>query len=244
MRKLFLTLSNLFLIYATAILIQTTNMDMGLAVIFILGLFFFILFYKYQTVIRLMSTYKKTTIIFTVLALLFVGALETLILTSANTDPKKVTGKIDTILVLGGGTKNNKPGAVLKERLDQALAYATKHPDVTFIVSGGLGFRKTTSEGIIMKNYLVDNGIEPNRIVIEEKATSTHENLLYAKEMIQPDANVLIVTSDFHLFRTKMIAKRVGIEAEGLGSPLRISSIPQAHVREYMAIIKSYFTDR
>jgi uncharacterized SAM-binding protein YcdF (DUF218 family) len=151
---------------------------------------------------------------------------------------------MDTILVLGGGTKNNRPGAVLKGRLDQALAYAENHPNVTFIVSGGLGFGKTTSEGTIMKNYLVENGIQPERIKIEEKATSTYENLLYTKEMIQPDDQVLIVTSDFHLFRTKMIADRVGMEAEGLGSPLRISSIPQAHVREYMAIIKSYFTDR
>jgi hypothetical protein len=41
-----------------------------------------------------------------------------------------------------------------------------------------------------------------------------------------------------------MIAKRVGVDAEGLGSPLLISAIPQAHVREYLAIIKSYFTDR
>jgi uncharacterized SAM-binding protein YcdF (DUF218 family) len=244
MKKLFLTLSLIFSVYAVAMLVQTTNMDMGLAVFFLLGAMFFVLFLKYEAGINLYKKYKKTTLTIVITLFLFAATLETLILASANTDPEKVSGKIDTILVLGGGTKNNRPGAVLKGRLDQALAYAENHPDVTFIVSGGLGFGKTTSEGTIMKNYLVENGILPERITIEEKATSTYENLLYTKKMIQPDDQVLIVTSDFHLFRTKMIAERVGVEAEGLGSPLRISSIPQAHVREYMAIIKSYFTDR
>ncbi|MGD6960936.1 YdcF family protein [Fictibacillus phosphorivorans] len=244
MKKLFLTLGILFAVYATDMLLQTTNMDMGLAVFFLLGAFFFILFFRYNTAMKLFKTYKKTTLTVLITTILFAATLETLILTSANTDPEKVSSKIDSILVLGGGTKNNRPGAVLKGRLDQALAYAKEHPNVIFIVSGGLGFGKTTSEGSIMKNYLVENGIEADTIQIEEKATSTYENLLYTKEMIQPSDQLLIVTSDFHLFRTKMIAKRVGIEAEGLGSPLRISSVPQAHVREYMAIIKSYFTDR
>jgi uncharacterized SAM-binding protein YcdF (DUF218 family) len=244
MKKLFLAFSIIFFVYAVAMLVQTTNMDMGLAVFFLLGAMFFVLFFKYDVAIYLFKKYKKTTLTTVLILVLFAATLETLILLSANTDPEKVSGKIDTILILGGGTKNNRPGAVLKSRLDQALAYAENHPDVTFIVSGGLGFGKTTSEGTIMKNYLMENGIHPERITIEEKATSTYENLLYTKEMIQPDDQVLIVTSDFHLFRTKMIARRVGVEAEGLGSPLRISSIPQAHVREYMAIIKSYFTDR
>jgi uncharacterized SAM-binding protein YcdF (DUF218 family) len=244
MKKLFLSFSIIFFIYAVAMLVQTTNMDMGLAVFFLLGAMFFVLFFKCDVAIYLFKKYKKTTLTTVLILVLFAATLETLILLSANTDPEKVSGKIDSILVLGGGTKNNRPGAVLKGRLDQALAYAENHPDVTFIVSGGLGFGKTTSEGTIMKNYLMENGIHPERIKIEEKATSTYENLLYTKEMIQPDDQVLIVTSDFHLFRTKMIAKRVGVEAEGLGSPLRISSIPQAHVREYLAIIKSYFTDR
>lgn len=244
MKRLFLALSMVLLLYATAMLIQTTNMDMGLAVFFLMGGFFFIIFYRYNTAKKLFYKYRKTTLSIVSLSFLFAATLETLILTSANTDPGKVSGKIDSILVLGGGTKNNQPGAVLKGRLDQALAYAENHPNVTFIVSGGLGFGKTTSEGTIMRNYLVENGIEPDRIQIEDKATSTYENLLYTKKMIASDGQLLIVTSDFHLFRTKMIAKRVGIEAEGLGSPLRISSVPQAHVREYMAIIKSYFTDR
>jgi uncharacterized SAM-binding protein YcdF (DUF218 family) len=244
MKKVFFTLSTVFFVYATAMLVQTTNMDMGLAVFFLLGAMFFVLFFKYEAAIYLFKKYKKTTLTIAIALFLFAATLETLILSSANTDPEKVSGKIDTILVLGGGTKNNRPGAVLKGRLDQALAYAKHHHDVAFIVSGGLGFGKTMSEGTIMKKYLMENGIQPERITIEEKATSTYENLLYTKKIIQPDDQVLIVTSDFHLFRTKMIAERVGVEAEGLGSPLRISSIPQAHVREYMAIIKSYFNDR
>lgn len=244
MKKIFLSLGIIFFVYAVAMLVQTTNMDMGLAVFFLLGAVFLFLFYKYDAAIFSFKKYKKTTLAIVLTLFLFAATLETLILSSANTDPQKVSRKIDTILVLGGGTKNNRPGAVLKGRLDQALAYAENHPDVNFIVSGGLGFGKTTSEGTIMKNYLMENGIQPERITIEEKATSTYENLLYTKKMIQPDDQVLIVTSDFHLFRTKLIASRVGVEAEGLGSPLRISSVPQAHVREYMAIIKSYFTDR
>lgn len=200
MKKLFLFLSLCFFLYAAAMLIQTTNMDMGLAVFFMLSVFFFLLFYKYQTMMNLFKKYRKTTTVIITLAILFAGTLETLILLSANTNPDKVSDRIDTVLILGGGTKNNRPGAVLKGRLDQALAYAQNHKDLHFVVSGGLGFRKTESEGFIMKNYLVKHGMDPDRIKIEEKATSTYENLLYTKQMIDPGSKVLIVTSDFHLF--------------------------------------------
>jgi uncharacterized SAM-binding protein YcdF (DUF218 family) len=244
MKKRFLVLGFISFLYAFIMLIQTSNMDTGLAVFFLIGGFFTLLFFKNGTAKGIYIRHKKAVWAIMAALFLFIGTLEVLILKSANTDPSKVSGKTDIVLVLGGGTKKNKPGAVLKGRLDQALGYAQDQPAITFVVSGGLGFGKTVSEAAIMKNYLIEHGIRGDRIVIEEKATSTFENLLYTKELIHPSDRVLIVTSDFHLFRTKMIAKRVGIEAEGLGTPIRLSSVPQAHVREYFAIIKSFFVDR
>ncbi|MFC7371462.1 YdcF family protein [Fictibacillus iocasae] len=229
-------------IYALAMVAQTTNMDAGLAFFLVLGM---LLLTAAKWFEQSVGWYRKHRLAFWaagVCAFAAVIVLESFILTSAVTDPKKVDSRAETILILGAGTKDGRPGAVLKARLDKALEFDSLHNKGLFVVSGGKGLGKKVSEGQVMKNYLMDNGVEEERIIIEDKATSTHENIAYATQLIEKrsrSGKLLIVTSDFHLFRAKYIAKKQGIKAEGLGAPLRISSIPQAHVREYFAIIKT-----
>ena len=100
-----------------------------------------------------------------------------------------------------------------------------------------------------MKRYLVNNGIEENRIIMEDESTNTFENLKYTRDIIRgldekEDYRVLIVTNKFHLFRAKFLAKRLGMVPYGLPARIPPSVIVQSYIREYFAVIKSFIFDR
>ncbi|MFC0187064.1 YdcF family protein [Fictibacillus aquaticus] len=231
-----------FIIYPVAVYVQSTNMDIGLAFFLVVGLFLIAVSHWFELSSRIYKKNRKLLITMAALAVAVVLMFEFFIFKNTVTDPGDLKEKADTILVLGAGTKNGRPGAVLKGRLDKALDYENNHPEVTFIVSGGKGIGKDVSEGEIMKNYLVEKGVSADRITIEDKATSTNENILYASKLMKKGSNLLIVTSDFHLFRAKMIAKELGVQVQGLGAPLHIRHVPQAHIREYFAIVHTLWS--
>ncbi|WP_228636180.1 YdcF family protein [Clostridium perfringens] len=93
-----------------------------------------------------------------------------------------------------------------------------------------------------MKNFLVNKGINPNRIIEEDKSKSTFQNLEFSKKILEErhadKDEVLIVTSDFHLFRAKEIADYLNIKNEGLPSKTPISLRVQYMIREFPAMIK------
>ena len=70
-----------------------------------------------------------------------------------------------------------------------------------------------------MKENLVSMGIDPERLLLEDRSTSTKENIEFSKAIIHsvsPDTtSVTIITSDFHLYRGCMLARKLGFEAEG-----------------------------
>lgn len=64
-----------------------------------------------------------------------------------------------------------------------------------------------------MAEYLLNKGIEKNRILIEDKSTNTVENIQNSKALLDDPYNgVGIVTNNFHVFRAVQIAKRQGVE--------------------------------
>lgn len=147
----------------------------------------------------------------------------------------------DTVLILGaqvkGTTKENAyPSVVLRERLDTATTYIKKHPEATVIVCGGQGSDEPDSEANVMKNYLIKQGISKEKIVAEDTSTRTKENILNAQKK-QPLHNTVIVTSDFHIYRAKLLAKRLGIESiSGLPAVSNNSAIFKSYTREIIAL--------
>ena len=119
------------------------------------------------------------------------------------------------ILVLGSGTPQGQPSPALRARLDKAHALAQAHPAAWVVVSGGVDFGETLSEGQVMGNYLRAQGLDAHRILQEERSTSTELNLRYSLPLLQaqglgPQATVAVVTSDFHTVRAQRIARKVG----------------------------------
>ncbi|HWL23253.1 MAG TPA: YdcF family protein [Ureibacillus sp.] len=151
-------------------------------------------------------------------------------------------GSNDYLIILGAKVKpNGEPSLSLKNRLDVAINYLKQYEHVQVIVSGGQGHDEPATEASVMANYLMDAGINPMRIQLEEKSTSTYENLLYSKKLLPDDVKkVTIISNDFHLTRAKYLANVVGLEADVFGAQTPISVRTQSLIRERFALLKTY----
>ena len=132
-------------------------------------------------------------------------------------------GDYDALIVLGAAVHGDRVTWVLSNRLDTAYDYAASHPDTVIVVSGGQGDGETVTEASAMAGYLIQKGIDPGRILQEDRAESTAENFAFSKVIINqrlgPDASIGFVTTRFHVFRAGRVAQKGGISARGLGAP-------------------------
>lgn len=146
----------------------------------------------------------------------------------------------DYMIVLGAQWKSNGPSDVLRRRLDKAIEYLQNNPETMVIVTGAQGSNETITEAQGMQQYLVQHGVETERIIMEEKATNTKENLLYSSEYLNRQENrVVLVTNNFHVFRALAIAQSQGYEKiEGLAASSYPGMIPNNLLREALGLVK------
>jgi uncharacterized SAM-binding protein YcdF (DUF218 family) len=148
-----------------------------------------------------------------------------------------------SMIILGAKLNGDQLSLSLKNRMDAALAYLHNNPSTQVIVSGGQGSDELIPEAEAMKSYLIKNQIEASRIQTEAASTSTFENIKFSKKLLQGE-QIVLVSSDFHLLRAKLIAKRQGLIVDTLAAPTPKSVRVQLYVREYLALIKSFLLDR
>ncbi len=119
---------------------------------------------------------------------------------------------IEYMIILGAGLSRNGMSPALINRLNKGLEILTNYPNIKVIVSGGKGLHEKEIEAEIMKDFLIYHGVNHGNIIVEDKSSSTYENFIFSKKLIKPEIKkIFIVTSSFHTFRAKMIAKRTGI---------------------------------
>ncbi len=152
------------------------------------------------------------------------------------------------LVVLGAGLRGDRPSLTLQARLDTALAYLDVNPETKVVVSGGRGLEETITEAEAMSRFFERRGISPERIFKEEKSTSTLENLLFSKPILAangawPGEVVGVVSSEFHIFRVKMLARRFGLNIHPVAAPTPWYLLPNCLLREYFAIVKSLLLD-
>jgi len=166
-------------------------------------------------------------------------SVEALILTQYGAD---AAPGADFCIVLGAQWKDNGPSEVLRRRLDTAIHYLNANPDTKVIVSGGQGGNEIISEASGMRGYLINAGIAEDRILIEDRSSNTYENLIFSSRLLNPDSdNVVIVTSNFHVFRALSIAKKQGYHSiEGQAADSLPAMLPNNLLREFLGVIKDY----
>ena len=119
------------------------------------------------------------------------------------------------------------------------------YPDVRIVVSGGQGKGENMAEALAMRNFLVDNGVDPSLIIMENKSTDTYENFLYTKEVLEEETGkedfiITIISNNFHMYRAKFLAKEVGFNTYGYPAPSHKVSALVFYVREFFGVIKAY----
>lgn len=141
---------------------------------------------------------------------------------------------VDYVIILGA-----KTGSVtIEARMDRAFEYLIENPDAKAVVTGGQGPDEEMSEGEYMRMGLMERGIDEDRIIVENRSTSTAENLEYIRLLIDdPDGSVAIVSNDYHIFRAIHIAKNYFTgEIYGLPMDSNPISLPHYMVREFLAV--------
>jgi len=145
-----------------------------------------------------------------------------------------------TLVVLGCHVRNGRPSLMLGERLAAALEYLNEHEDTICILSGGQGADEAISEAQCMYDNLTANGISSDRLIMEDRSTSTIENLKYSNEIIeekQLNPKVAIVTNEFHEYRAYLIAKKLGLETYAIPASTHWWFYPTYLVREWYGAV-------
>lgn len=176
-------------------------------------------------------------------------ALESIILSGSRSSNQQ---EADVVIVLGAMVWKNGPSPVLVKRLNTAATYLKEHPDVTVMVSGGQGTDEPESEAQAMADYLIEQNIDPSRIILEDQSFNTYQNLSNCKKKLVEcgyhlaTTRLLVVSNGFHLTRVRMLAKRCGLQVATLAAPLPKDwkNKLYCYIREPLALVKSFLLDR
>lgn len=177
-------------------------------------------------------------------ALMLLLVVHTAVLGRADT----VSHDEDALIVLGTGLKGEEVTPSLRSRLDVAVEYSTANPAAVIAVSGGQGPGEAITEALAMERYLVAHGVSEDRIIREARSTSTHENFVFTKGLLDAhfDAGytTAFITNDYHVFRAGQIAEAAGIASTHAHADTPWYQVPVDYVRELMAITKFVLTAR
>ena len=159
-----------------------------------------------------------------------------------------VPRRADFVVVLGSGLLDGgRVPPLLASRLDRGgavfRALVANGSDPVLIVSGGKGSDEQVAEADAMAGYLAARGFPADRIEREDQSASTGENLAYSQaimDRLRPGATCVIVTSNYHVFRTAMIARRLGVRGQVTGARTAGYYWPGATLREFAAVFLGY----
>lgn len=173
--------------------------------------------------------------ILTAAGLLICTAVSAAMINAARRQPPPDTD----IIVLGCRVNENGPSRMLRTRIEAAFEYLEKNPGASAVLSGGRGDDEPESEAECMYKELVKMGIEENRLIKEDKSTSTRENVAFSKKLLKNggEDGVAIVTDVFHEYRASLICADCGIRAYAVGAHTAPGLVPVYWTREIAAVI-------
>ena len=173
---------------------------------------------------------------------MIIGAMTAnVVVTKHEPDPDR-----DFIIILGCWIGDDgKITPLLRGRVERAFEFAEKQQQLTgkkatFITSGGKGSDEKMSESAAMKQCLIELGVPEERIIEEDKSTTTVLNMVFSKQKIdavKKDAKVAFATTGYHVFRSGIFAGHAKIRAIGIGSKTKWYFWPNAAVREFGGLL-------
>lgn len=174
-----------------------------------------------------------------VIGLIIAGITEGIIIKASFGSPD---AQVDYMVVLGAKVRPDGPSVSLQNRIDAAYEYLLAHPDTVAVVSGGQGPDEHMTEALCMFQELTAMGIAPERIWLEERATSTWENLTFSLAIIEERTGsrpetLGVLSSEYHLFRASLLTKECGVDFVGIPAhTTRISQMINHFMREIAGV--------
>ncbi len=148
-----------------------------------------------------------------------------------------------TAIVLGCRVKGNRPTLELIRRAEAAKTYLENNPDAVCIVSGGAGDGEEISEAECLFQLLTESGISAERILLEDRSTTTEENLAFSRQIMEErelGTEAVLITSGYHCYRAGILAGRQGITAYSCPAFTSVFYFPTAYLRELYAILYTW----
>lgn len=177
------------------------------------------------------------------LGLIYLVVMESAILLFMVRDriqPVRVSGT-ETMIIPGSAIIGDQPGYYLKSRLDAALPVLKQYPGIQVVVSGRRAPGDEYSEAAVMRRYLMGQGIAPARIFEEPQGQDTIRNFEYSKAVLASNglsAQILIVTNEFHSFRSSAIARTIGLSPRSIPAPSPDGLFYKYMLREFLSLLK------
>ena len=148
-----------------------------------------------------------------------------------------------TMILLGCGVKGEEPSQMLRLRIDAAEEFLKENPDSKAILSGGQGKGENISEALCMHRELTARGISEDRLYMEDRSTSTRENIAFSKEIIEKEGlntTVAVVSNNFHLYRASLSVKNAGLEFFSVSAFTPYPLFGTYIMREFMGILAQW----
>lgn len=150
------------------------------------------------------------------------------------------------VVILGSQIINGKVPPLLRSRLDKGLEVYREVPSESaplLIPSGGQGADESRSEGAAMAEYLVHAGAPDAHVAAEERAVNTAQNLQFSAAVARDHGRtgpLVVVTNNYHVLRAALLSRKLGIDAQVVGSPTAGYFLPSAFLREFVAILQEH----
>jgi uncharacterized SAM-binding protein YcdF (DUF218 family) len=147
----------------------------------------------------------------------------------------------DAVVVLGAGLNGTEPTPLLAARVDRGIAMLRELQDageeVTLVLSGGQGADEEIAEAEAMARYAEKAGVPREQMVLEDRSTTTEENLRNTRDLLGKDARLVVVTSNYHALRAAELTEHLGLDARVVGARTASYFVPAGFLREFVAVI-------
>ncbi|QTH59292.1 YdcF family protein [Corynebacterium hindlerae] len=154
----------------------------------------------------------------------------------------------DAVIVLGAQVRDpDQLTPLLRSRVDHGIKVAQRAidsgKDTVLVFSGGQGPDEPCAEGEAMARYAISQGVDPSRVIVEDKSTTTEENLTFSAELLRARDGVpqrpwiAVASSDYHAFRGALMMRKAGLDGYATGARTARYFWPSAKVREFIAIV-------
>ena len=144
----------------------------------------------------------------------------------------------DAIVLLGVGLDaKDQPTQELHARVQAAAQAYARGAAGVIVASGGRLPGHQVAEATVMARLLCEAGVPKGAVMLEDQSQNTMENMRYSAQKLggAKGRRVLVVTSDYHLRRAALTARRVGFRAKGCAAALEHDALWRAKRNQELA---------